>query len=220
MTTDTAIGKDVSELFNYLTGYSGQKEWRKLIVAPINLRDGLTKMIQNCINNHTESKPSLIRIAVNQLVDPQMIQALYKASIKGVKVELIVRGVCCLKPKWPGVADNIIVRSVVGRFLEHPRVFAFYFNGKRKIYLGSADLMQRNLNRRVETMFPVEDSDHQDRIHEILETLMNDNVKARELNADGSYSRVEKKSSAKAVNAQVIFLNQANNRNELVDTIS
>lgn len=220
ITADTAIGKDVSELFNYLTGYSGQKEWRKLMVAPINLRDGLTKLIQACINAHTEENPSKIRIVINQLVDPQMIQALYKASMKGVKIEMVVRGVCCLKPQWPVIAENITVRSIVGRFLEHPRVFAFYFNGERKIYLGSADLMQRNLNRRVETIFPIEDSEHQERIHNILETMLTDNLKARELQADGTYVKVDRSEGDKAINAQQIFLNQANQRTEFVDTIS
>jgi polyphosphate kinase len=149
-----------------------------------------------------------------------MIQALYKASMKGVKIELVVRGVCCLKPQWPVIGENITVRSLVGRFLEHPRVFAFYFNGERKIYLGSADLMQRNLNRRVETIFPIEDLEHQERIHNILETMLSDNMKARALQANGIYVKVEKPENEKPINAQQIFLNQANQRTEFVDTIS
>jgi polyphosphate kinase len=220
MTADEAIGKDVSELFNLLTGYSGQKEWRKLFVAPINLRDNLTKLIQNCIAEHSAEQPSRIQMVMNQLVDPQMIQALYKASMKGVKVDLVVRGVCCLRPGVPGISENITVRSIVGRFLEHCRIFHFQYNGVRKTYMGSADLMQRNLNRRVEITFPLEDPEHQERVLEILETMFKDNVKARVLQQDGSFVRAMPRRNEKHVSAQACFLAQAGDRKQQVDTIS
>lgn len=220
ITADDAIGKDVSELFNMLTGYSGQKEWRKLFVAPVNLRDSLNKLIHNCILEHSPEQPSCIQMVMNQLVDPQMIQALYKASMKGVKVELIVRGVCCLRPGVPGISENITVRSIVGRFLEHCRIFHFQYNGTRKIYMGSADLMQRNLNRRVEILFPLEDPDHQERILGILETMLKDNQKARLLESDGNFKRAMPRRNEKEVNAQACFLNQAEERKSEVDTIS
>jgi polyphosphate kinase len=220
MTCDEAIGKDASELFNLLTGYSGQKEWRKLFVAPINLRDNLTKLIQCCIAEHSAEQPSHIQMVMNQLVDPQMIQALYKASMKGVKVDLIVRGVCCLKPGVPGISENITVRSIVGRFLEHCRIFHFKYNGVLKTYMGSADLMQRNLNRRVEIMFPLEDAEHQERVLDILNLMMRDNLKARLLQQDGSFVRAQPRRNERHVNAQACFLGQAAERKQHVDTIS
>ena len=220
MTADEAIGKDVSELFNLLTGYSGQKEWRKLFVAPINLRDNLTKLIHACCAEHTAEQPSHIQMVMNQLVDPQMIQALYKASMKGVKIDLIVRGVCCLRPGVPGISENITVRSIVGRFLEHCRIFHFKYNGVQKTYMGSADLMQRNLNRRVEIMFPLEDVEHQERVLEILGYLMKDNVKARLLQPDGSFVRAQPRRNERLCDAQAAFLAQAAERKQQVDTIS
>jgi polyphosphate kinase len=219
MTADESIGKDVSELFNLLTGYSGQKEWRKLFVAPINLRDNLTKLIQRAITMHSPEHPSHIQMVMNQLVDPQMIQALYKASMKGIQVDLIVRGVCCLRPGVPGISENITVRSIVGRFLEHCRIFLFKFNGERKIYMGSADLMQRNLNRRVEILFPLENIDLQERVMEILDLMIRDNVKARILQSDGSYIRDQPRKNEKPINSQEYFLRQASGRQMLVDTI-
>ncbi|HEX2901417.1 MAG TPA: polyphosphate kinase 1 [Bacteroidia bacterium] len=220
MTADESIGKDVSELFNLLTGYSGQREWRKLFVAPINLRDNLVKLIQQCIAHHSAEHPSHIQMVMNQLVDPQMIQTLYRASIKGVKVDLVVRGVCCLRPGVPGISENITVRSIVGRFLEHCRIFHFKYNGDQKIYMGSADLMQRNLNRRVEITFPLEDPEQQDRVLQILEVMFKDNVKARILQADGSFIRAQPRRNERVVNSQEYFLNQASERQKQIDTIS
>ncbi|MEY3443510.1 MAG: hypothetical protein RLZZ519_1791 [Bacteroidota bacterium] len=220
MTADESIGKDVSELFNLLTGYSGQREWRKLFVAPINLRDNLVKLIQLCIAHHSPEHPSHIQMVMNQLVDPQMIQTLYRASIKGVKVDLVVRGVCCLRPGVPGVSENITVRSIVGRFLEHCRIFHFKYNGEQKIYMGSADLMQRNLNRRVEITFPLEDPEQKERVLEILEVMFKDNVKARLLQQDGSFIRAQPRRNEKLMNAQAFFLQQAADRQRQIDTIN
>jgi polyphosphate kinase len=140
--------------------------------------------------------------------------------MKGVKVELVVRGVCCLRPGLPGISENITVRSIVGRFLEHCRIFHFQYNGLRKIYMGSADLMQRNLNRRVEITFPLEDPEHQERVLEILETMFKDNVKARLLLSDGTFCRAVPRRNEKLVSAQQYFLNQAMERKQQVDTIS
>ncbi len=220
MTADESIGKDVSELFNLLTGYSGQREWRKLFVAPINLRDNLVKLIQLCITNHSPEHPSHIQMVMNQLVDPQMIQTLYRASIKGVKVDLVVRGVCCLRPGVPGISENITVRSIVGRFLEHCRIFHFKYNGEQKIYMGSADLMQRNLNRRVEITFPLEDPEQKERVLEILEVMFKDNVKARLLQQDGSFIRAQPRRNEKLMNSQAYFLQQAADRQRQIDTIN
>ncbi len=220
MTADEAIGKDASELFNLLTGYSRQKEWRKLFVAPINLRSNLVKLVQEAINAHSEDHPSEIIMVMNSLVDPGMIQWLYKASMKGVKVKLVVRGICCLKPGIPGISENITVRSIVARFLEHPRIYYFKIGDAEKIYMGSADLMQRNLNRRVETLFPVEAPELVQRTQFILETLLRDNVKARELHTNGVWTRVVPKKKADPLNSQLFFLEQAQERNRQIDTIS
>ena len=142
MTCNEDIGKDASDLFNLLTGYSRQQTWRKLFLAPLTLRSNLVKLIQEAMASHSKSNPSRIRMVMNSLVDPGMIQWLYKASMKGVRVDLVVRGICCLRPGLKGVSENIHVRSIVGRFLEHPRVFHFKYGDEEKIYMGSADLMQ------------------------------------------------------------------------------
>lgn len=220
MTCDEGIGKDASELFNLLTGYSGQREWRKLFVAPINLRSNLVKLIQETINAHSKENPSEIKMVMNSLVDPGMIQWLYKASMKGVKVDLVVRGICCLKPHMPGVSENINVRSIVGRFLEHPRIFYFKFKDQDRIYMGSADLMQRNLNRRVETLFPVESPALVDQTKHIFSVLLSDNQKARKLQADGNYVRVKARKGQEQISAQNYFLQQAQERHSMIDTIS
>jgi len=220
MTCDEDLGRDASELFNLLTGYSGQKEWRKIFVAPINLRDNLARMIQSTISSHSAESPGKIRMVMNALVDPDMIELLYKASMAGVKVELVVRGVCCLKPGMEGISDNISVRSIVGRFLEHSRVYEFTSLGTKKIYMGSADLMQRNLNRRVELMFPVEDPALQDYVSGVVDLMMKDNVKARILNSEGLYLRVMPQKDEHSVNCQQIFLHQAYQRQSKIDTIS
>lgn len=220
MTCNEDVGKDVSELFNLLTGYSGQKEWRTLFVAPINLRDNLVRQIQQCINSHTSENPSRIQMVMNSLVDPGMIQWLYKASMKGVAIDLVVRGICCLKPGLKGISENITVRSIVGRFLEHPRIFMFRYDGDWRVYLGSADLMQRNLNRRVEVLFPVRNPAHKERILHMLTTMLEDNVKARELNTNGKWVRVKPAKKAALLNSQTYFLELAHERTLQIDTIS
>jgi polyphosphate kinase len=219
-TCNPEIGKDVSELFNMLTGYSRQEKWRKISVAPVNLRESFVKMLNECIRSHTPENPSSVRLVMNALVDPQMIQHLYRASRKGVKVELIIRGICCLIPGMKDLSENISVRSIVGRFLEHARIYSFTCNGNTRLYLGSADWMQRNLNRRIEVMFPVESSDLKSYILNVLDIGFKDTVNARILGADGMYRRLKKREGEKEVNCQQIFLQEAMRRQRIIDTIS
>ncbi len=187
-TCDTEISADVSEIFNFLTGYSEQKIYRKLHVAPINIREYFLKFIQREIGHAKGGKKAEIIFKMNSLVDPTIIAALYEASCAGVKIELVIRGICCLVPQIPGISDNICVRSIVGRFLEHSRIYYFYNGGDEEIYMSSADLMQRNLDRRVETTFPVEDPLLKKSIIEsVLRPAIEDTVKARILLPTGKY---------------------------------
>lgn len=187
-TADEDICADVSEIFNYLTGYSEQKEYRKLSVAPINKRQIFLELIEREIKNVKSGGKGHLIFKLNSLVDPLLIASLYEASHKGVKIDLIVRGICCLIPQVPILSENIRVISIVGRFLEHSRIYYFYNNGKEEIYLSSADLMQRNLDRRVEITFPIEDPNHKKFLkEEILDTCLKDNQKARVLLPTGKY---------------------------------
>jgi polyphosphate kinase len=202
-TADEEIGADVTDLFNYLTGYSSKKDYRKLLVAPINLRERFQQLIHREIEHHRRSGNGHLIFKMNALEEPAMVRSLYQASQAGVKVDLIVRGICCLRPGVPGVSDNIQVISVVGRFLEHSRIYYFHNGGDEEIFLGSADLMSRNLIRRVEVLFPVEDRrlvrhlrDH------VLEIYLRDNVKARLMQADGSYQRRTRKLEEEEISSQ------------------
>ncbi|MDQ7818310.1 MAG: polyphosphate kinase 1 [Melioribacteraceae bacterium] len=187
-TTDEDICADVSEIFNYLTGYSDQKSYRKLFVAPVNKRQRFLELIEREIKNVKSGGKGYIIFKLNSIVDPVLIAALYDASNRGVKIDLIVRGICCLVPQVPGLSENIHVISIVGRFLEHSRIYYFFNNGKEEFYLSSADIMQRNLDRRVETTFPIFDKDHKKYLkEEILTTCIQDNVKARILLPTGKY---------------------------------
>lgn len=216
MTCDEAMGEDASGLFNLLTGYSMQKRWNKFLVAPLTLRDDMLRLIRECVKYHTEAEPSKIMIVMNSLVDPEMIQELYIASGRGIKIELIVRGICCLQPGVKGVSENIRVKSIVGRFLEHSRIFYFKHSGESRIYLGSADLMQRNLNRRVELLFPVEDPRTKGRVRGILQHLINDEVKSRYLTPEGDYVRSKSRSG---FNVQQFLLEQSQEKHKGIDTI-
>jgi len=178
----------------------------KLLHAPFTLHEGLLKKVDREIEHARDGKPARIIIKVNAVVEPEMIQALYRASIAGVRVDLIVRGICCLRPGVEGLSENIHVRSIIGRFLEHTRVFYFENGGKPEIWAGSADLMKRNLLRRVETCFPVESRKLRERILEDLETYLSDNSQAWILNADGRYKRVEKPEAEPTVTAQQSLL--------------
>ncbi|MBL1212361.1 MAG: polyphosphate kinase 1 [Ignavibacteriae bacterium] len=187
-TADENICADVSEIFNYLTGYSEQKDYRKLFVAPVNTRSNFLRLIRREIENVKLGKEGYIICKLNSLVDPKLIAAFYEASSEGVKIDLIVRGICCLVPSTPGLSENIKVISIVGRFLEHSRIYYFYNDGNDELYLSSADLMQRNLDRRVETTFPVQDENIKNEIKtSILDNALQDNVKSRVLQPGGKY---------------------------------
>ena len=191
-TANPDFGADCSELFNFLTGYSGQTHYRKLLVAPLGLRDHLTSWIRREAEHRRAGRPAEIIVKCNSLTDTSLIEELYEASKAGVPITLIVRGVCCLRPGVAGLSENIRVASIVGRFLEHSRVFLFANGGSEEIYLSSADLMHRNMNRRVETVFPIEDIHFRRRLRqEILENALADNTKIRWLQPDGTYHRVE-----------------------------
>ncbi|HMO56766.1 MAG TPA: polyphosphate kinase 1 [Roseiflexaceae bacterium] len=185
------IGADVSDLFNFLTGYSRQREFRKLLVAPVSMRKGLVRLIRREIDHARAGRGGHLIFKVNSLVDPALTELLYEASMAGVRVDLNVRGICCLRPGVPGLSENISVRSIVGRFLEHSRVYYFSNAGAPDVYIGSADVMQRNLDRRVEAMIPIEDPAIVEQIRRMLDIYQHDNQRARILQPDGSYRRAE-----------------------------
>jgi polyphosphate kinase len=191
MTSDPDLGADVSDLFNVLTGYSYKQEYRKLLVAPGLMRQEIIRRIEREIKQHQKDGDGYLAFKMNSLVDKGCIQALYRASQAGIKVDLQVRGICCLRPGLPGISDNISVTSLVGRFLEHPRIYYFQNGGEGEILLGSADLMPRNLDRRVEQLFPIEDPDLAESVYEhILRVHLKDNIQTRRLLPDGNYERV------------------------------
>jgi len=190
MTADPAITADVADLFNSLTGYCDRSGYRRLLVSPGGIRQGLLERIEREIEHHQRDGGGRIAFKLNSLVDKGMVQALYKASMAGVRVDLNVRGICCLRPGVPGISDNIRVTSIVSRFLEHARIYYFRNGGEEEVLLGSADLMPRNLDRRVEVLFPVADDGVRNAvIHDILEVHLADDVKARELRRDGEWAR-------------------------------
>ncbi len=212
-TCDPEIGADCTDLFNFLTGYSAKAEYRKLLVAPISMRDGFQRLIEREIEHQERGRGGHLILKMNALVDKKMIQLLYRASMAGVKVDLLVRGICCLRPEVPGVSENIRVTSIVGRFLEHSRIFYFRNGGDEEVYLGSADLMPRNLNRRVEVMFPVRDAALVRSLHnEILGTYLKDKAKARHMLPDGKYVRDPDYARKGALNAQEWFIARTSKR--------
>jgi len=206
-TCDEEMGADATDLFNYLTGYSTKNEYRKLLVAPVSLRKKLEKMIRREIEHVKQGRKARLIFKVNSLVDLEMIQLLYQASQAGVQVDLLVRGMCCLRPGVKGVSENIRVVSIVGRYLEHSRLFYFYNDGSEEIYLGSADLMPRNLNHRVEVVFPIESKTHIHHLRDrVLETYLMDNSSARVLQSDGTYARLAPESGKESVDVQEKFM--------------
>ena len=188
-TCSEAFGQDATNLFNVLTGYSKATDWLKFAVAPGNLRATFLRHIEEEINHAKAGRPAEITAKMNSLSDAEMIRALYKASMAGVKIRLLVRGICCLRAGMPGVSENISVASIVDRYLEHNRIFIFGGGGSPMVYLASADWMSRNLDRRVEVLFPVEDADLQAELIAQLELSLSDNVKRREQQPDGSYKK-------------------------------
>ncbi len=207
-TCDGAIGEDATAVFNMLSGYSEPLSWNELAVAPIWLRGKFLKLIGREARHAREGKPAKIIAKMNSLCDPGIIEALYEASAAGVQIQLIVRGICCLKVGIPGVSENIEVRSIVGNFLEHSRIFYFLNDGSEEIYMGSADWMPRNLDRRVEILFPVLDENLKKRVKHILDVELADNLKAHILQKDGSYEKIDRRGKV-LIGSQATFCKEA-----------
>ncbi|MDA0181597.1 polyphosphate kinase 1 [Solirubrobacter phytolaccae] len=189
LTCDEQLGNDVADMFNFLTGFARPRGYRKVLVAPAHLRQGVIEEIDRTIKRHSEGKPARIRMKMNSLVDKECIRALYRASQAGVEVEINVRGICCLKPGVPGVSENIRVVSVVGRFLEHSRIYAFERGDDSTIYIGSADLMPRNLDTRVELLTPIRDETLRSELVDTLDRCFADNTNLWDLGTDGEWTR-------------------------------
>lgn len=202
------FGQDASILFNVLTGFSKAMDWQKFAVAPVTLRNTFLRLIEIEQNNALEGKPSGICARMNSLSDVEIIQALYRASQAGVKIRLLVRGICCLRPGVAGVSENIQVSSIVDRYLEHSRIYTFTNGGRPRAYLSSADLMQRNLDRRVEILFPIEDDNLSDEIIDVLNISLKDNVKRRIANSDGTYTKQNRRGTAQ-VHSQLMHHKRA-----------
>lgn len=209
LTANEEIGADATDIFNYLTGYSNQKEFRNLLVAPVSLRGRMLELIRREAENARAGKPAGIIAKMNSITDVDMTQALYEAAQAGVSIDLIIRGICVLRPGVEGLSENIRVRSIVGRFLEHSRVFYFENGGNEEIYIGSADWMQRNLDRRVETVAPVLAPKLKRYLkEELLVAYLRDTAKSRILKSDGSHERILPEEGAEPFSAQEFFANR------------
>ena len=206
MTTNEAFGVDATNFFNHLSGYSEDPKWNHFINSPFNIQDNLIELIKQEAIYHEQNKNGRIIAKMNSLTDKKIIMALYEASNKGVKIDLIVRGICCLKPGIKGVSENITVRSIIGRFLEHSRIFYFNHNDEERCYLSSADWMTRNMEKRIEIMFPIYQLNIKERIKGILELFLKDNVKARVQNSKGIYSYIDINNDLR-INSQEVLYN-------------
>lgn len=207
LTADPEIGADVSDLFNFLTGFSFQTDYRQLLVAPIDLRERMLRFINRETKNKQNGKEAKIIVKINSLTDDKIVRALYRASQAGVEIDLIVRGICVLRPGIKGLSENIRVISIVGRFLEHSRIFYFANGGEEEVYIGSADWMHRNLDRRVEAVVPIRDPKLAKILKDdILNAYLTDNVNTRILTADGHYEKVERGDKEKPLNSQLYFV--------------
>ncbi len=207
LTCNEDIAIDASNLFNSLTGYSRQNVYRKLLVAPVGLRQAVLEKITREIEKHKKHGNGRIFFKMNALVDPEIIYALYQASQAGVSIDLCIRGICCLRPGVAGISENIRVRSIVGRFLEHSRIYYFANGGREELYLGSADMMQRNLDGRVETLFPIEDPVIRRVIQDrLIQKVLMDTVNSRELQEDGRYVHVRPEPGEPPFDCQEWFL--------------
>ncbi|HVF50154.1 MAG TPA: polyphosphate kinase 1 [Pyrinomonadaceae bacterium] len=206
LTADEEIGADAADLFNFLTGYSRQKEYRQLLVAPVNLRERMLELIRRETAHARAGRPARITVKINRLADAEIIHALYEASQAGVPVDLVVRGICLLRPGVAGLSETITVRSIVGRFLEHSRVYYFANGGDEEVFTGSADWLPRNLNRRVEVVTPVHDPDLKRYLKDVvLAAYLRDNVKARRLTPEGTYERIPVAPDEESFNSQLYF---------------
>jgi len=209
-TARAELGSDVTQLFNSLTGFSKISDYEELLVAPVNLRRELLALIDRETEHARAGRPAAIRAKLNAITDAEVIRALYRASQAGVAIDLLVRGMCVVRPGVPGISETIRIRSIVGRFLEHSRIFIFENGGDVQTFVGSADWMGRNLGRRVETVIPVLDPLVAETIRsQILDVLYADNMKSRELLPDGSYRRLHPSPDELPVDAQHVFLTQA-----------
>ena len=207
LTSDSEIGKDASDLFNFLTGYSYQTTYHKLLIAPINLRRQMLKLIKRETKNKLNGKDARIVAKMNSLTDDKIVRTLYKASQAGVKIDLIIRGICVLRPGIKGLSENIRVVSIVGRFLEHSRIFYFANGGKEEIYIGSADWMHRNLDRRVEAVVPINNKRLAKYLKdEVLANYLKDNVNAQVLNSEGDYVKLMPEDDEKPFDSQLYFV--------------
>lgn len=206
ITSDKEFGIDATNFFNFLSGYTEKPKFNHLVVAPFDIRDEFILLIDEEIACHKKYGNGFIRAKMNSLTDKDLMMKLYEASIAGVKVELIIRGICCIRPGIPGISDNITVTSIVGRFLEHSRIYWFHHNGENKVYLSSADLMTRNMIKRVEILFPVYAIEAKKRIIDIMNTQLRDTAKARIQDSNGKYHYKEFDRSEDPINSQEIFL--------------
>ena len=216
LTTSPELADDVTELFNSLTGYSKHRHYRSLIVSPLNTRKWVMEMIRNEVEHQKRDGSGRIVMKMNALVDEEIIRALYRASMAGVKIDLIVRGICCLKPGVPGISENIRVISVIGRFLEHSRACYFNNGGQARLFLGSADIMPRNLDKRVETIFPVVDQRLVESVKSDLELILGDNRKSWEMQPDGTY--LKKRNGRPATDSQRLFMRRSLRRKKNIKT--
>lgn len=216
LTCNKKIGEDATAVFNMLSGYSEPEVWNKLSLAPLWLRDKFESLIQREIANAKAGKKAFIKAKMNSLCDKKVISLLYAASQAGVKIDLVVRGICCLRAGVEGLSENIHVRSIVGTFLEHSRIFYFHNGGKEEVYMGSADWMPRNLDKRVEIMFPVDDAALKKEVIHILDIQLADNTKAHVMGKDGIYKKVDRRGK-KPVTAQMYFCKEAMDRAKVKD---
>lgn len=213
LTCREELGADLSDLFNFLTGHSRQKSYRRLLVAPVSLRDRMIALIRRETENSRQGGSGRIVAKMNALVDQEIIVHLYEASLAGVKIDLIIRGVCCLRPRVKGLSENINVISVVGRYLEHSRIFYFHNLGQEEVYIGSADWMTRNLDRRVEVITPVEDGAIAKDLQEILGIMLSDNRQGWDLNPNGSYTQRRPSSEDQERSSQNLLMEMALDNN-------
>jgi polyphosphate kinase len=212
LTSNEELGADAVSFFNAITGYSQPQRYRKIEAAPTGLRQRIVELIEAETHRQQQGQKAAINVKVNSLVDPEIINALYAASQAGVPVRLNVRGVCCLRPGVAGLSENISVVSIVDRFLEHARILQFHHGGDELVFLSSADWMPRNLDRRIELLVPIEDPPSKSRLINILETYFDDNVKARHLQADGSYTRGKSRGKRKPRRSQELLYDDARRR--------
>jgi polyphosphate kinase len=207
-TDDPSLAEDASDLFNHLTGYSEQEEYEQLLVAPQSMREKVLRLIEEQTEKASNGESARITAKMNSLTDPRIIEALYEASRAGVRIDLVIRGICCLRPGLEGISENIRVVSLVGRFLEHARAFAFGEGKGETIYLGSADLMQRNLDRRVEQLFPLREQRHRDKVRHLLDLQLADTANAWELRPDGSFERLRPQQGDELLDSQALLLEE------------